>query len=606
MSKITKFMAVFAVLVGCLVFVEAQNIVVGTYKGYKVKLKYYKGTPDDIESLEYGLVTELNKKVSKMENQIRELNKTVDDLRRQTGGKSPAEVMELRAQVWALEKKIKDLQDSVSEIVRPYEFALKGKTDTINGLVAYIQELEAQRKGGSGKTGDLKKQIAQLNKDLAAQQKKQAELDDRIEQLNKDLSLKQSKESELNEQIVQLNSELEVQRGKETELRNQIAQLEKNMGAQQKGKGDKTEELKNQIAQLNKELASKQSKETELSDQIAQLNRELETERQKETELRQEISVLREENNKLSAQIAETQSFPPKTDEPPTLPHMGDIVASGHHIGIQYRIGMPFVFNQLLAQTDGESRKIWTKNLTLSHQVGLFYGSPSLSDKVPFSLGAGLEYGRVSLAAGIGHLNDTVGNAVDADNDIYSAFLEYRNVVEKVTLHYVSVPLTLSFGRPRNDKVCGYGQIAIAPAFCVAHTLSSTGNYDCTGHYSQMSGCDVDFYLDDFSPLGFGSNLDVNKETKVADVSRFLLTGRLSAGLYMPLCSTRKQHTCQWVFKVGVNVDFSITTVAKEMASDSSMPDAIYRLSQYNLLSGHGCRIVNPGLEVGLVYIIKK
>ena len=593
MGKILKFMAVFAVMFGCLAFVKAQNIVVGTYKGYTVKMRYYKGTPDDIENLEYGLVTELNKKVSKMESKIRELNKTVDELKKRTDVKSPAEVMELRAQVWALEKKIKELQDSVSIIVNSYEFALEGKTDSINSLVTYIHELEAQKTGGGGKTGDLKKQIEQLNKDLKEQKKKEEELDNQIVQLNKDLSSKQLKERELNEQIAQLKKDLKAQQERETELSNQIVQLEKILESQQKGKGDETEELKNQIEKLKKELSSKQSRENELSDQLAQLDRVLKEEQAKETALHQEISELKDQNKELSAQVTGGEAPPPQT------------AASGHHIGIQYRIGLPIVFNQLLSQTDSRGKGIWRRNLTLSHQVGLFYGSPSLSDKVPVTLGIGVEYGKVGLAAGIGHLNDTI-DAVDADNDSYSAFLEYQNIVENVTLHYVSVPLTLSFGQPRNDRVSGYGQISLVPSVCISHTLVSTGTYGRTGHYSQLAGHDVDLYLDDFAPLGFGSNLDVNKETKVADVSRFLLSGRLSAGFYVPFCNLRKKNTCNCIFKFGVNVDFTFTTVAKEMASEASMSDAVYRLNQYNLLTGHGCRFVNPGLEVGLIYIIKK
>ena len=98
----------------------------------------------------------------------------------------------------------------------------------------------------------------------------------------------------------------------------------------------------------------------------------------------------------------------------------------------------------------------------------------------------------------------------------------------------------------------------------------------------------------------------MNEETKVADVSRFLLSGRLSAGFYVPFCNLRKKNICNCIFKFGVNVDFTFTTVAKEMASEASMSDAVYRLNQYNLLTGHGCRFVNPGLEVGLIYIIKK
>ena len=581
MNRLIKFIFLSVILTVGYTAAEAQNIVVGKYNGYNVKVKYYKGTPDDIETLEYGLVTELNKKVARLEGQIRDLNKALEDKTKSGNGSSSATVMELRKQVWDQEKKIVELRDSVLMMADNTQ-DIKELTDSINGLnarnddlAARLRDLQSQQggKGDKGKEKELKNQIAQLEKELKTSKEQSSELDRLLAEKQSEIARLSSLQAKIDESEAK-NKQLSKQ---VDELTEQNRQLSNQIGNQTTQKGEESEQI---------------GKLTEKNQQLSAQVGELEGQNQQLTE---QVDALTKANKQL-VQDAKNRGV-----------YVADAsAASGHHIGLQYRIGIPFVFNQLLAQTDGESRKIWTKNLTLSHQVGLFYGSSSLSSKVPVTLGVGLEYSRVNLAAGIGHLNDTIGNAVDADNDSYSAFLEYRNVVEKVALHYVSVPLTLSFGQPRNDKVSGYGQITIAPGFCVAHTLSSTGTYDCTGHYSQLSGYDVDLYFDDFAPLGFGRNLDVNEGTKVADVSRFLLTGRLSAGLYMPLCNTRKGNTSQWVFKVGVNVDFSITTVAKEMASDSSMPDAIYRLSQYNLLSGHGCRIVNPGLEVGLVYIIKK
>ena len=278
---------------------------------------------------------------------------------------------------------------------------------------------------------------------------------------------------------------------------------------------------------------------------------------------------------------------------------------SGHHIGVQYRIGLPQILNPLLAQKDVFDEKIWCRSTTLAHHVGLFYGSPSLANNFPLTIGVGIEYGKINFKARIGNLADTVFNAVDADNDTYTAFLSY-SITECASLHYVSVPLTLSLGQPRQDRISGYGQLTLAPSVCVAQNLIYSGTYNHHGHYSQLSGNEVDLYLDDMASLGFGNGFNINEVQKEVSLNRFVLMGRLAAGFYVPLCKTYNGNTSPCVFKVGVSMDFSLTSIAKDIGSDESMPEATYRLRQFNLLNGKGCRFVNPALEVGLIYILAK
>ena len=276
------------------------------------------------------------------------------------------------------------------------------------------------------------------------------------------------------------------------------------------------------------------------------------------------------------------------------------------HIGLQYRIGLPQLLNPLLSQMDGQGEKIWSRNLTLSHHVGLFYGTASLVENFPLSVGVGVEYDQLRFKAGIGHLDNTIQQAMDADNDPYTAYLSCDNVLEDITLRYVSIPFSLSLGQPYMDRISGYGQFTIAPSICVAQKLSSSGIYSLAGYYSQLSGSDVDLYMDDVSSLGFGSGFEVADVQKSVSVSRFVLVGRLSAGFYLPLCNLKKGKSSPCVFKMGVSVDITCTPIAKDLGNDTAMPEAQYRLQQYNLLNGQGCRYVSPALEVGLLYLIKK
>ena len=268
------------------------------------------------------------------------------------------------------------------------------------------------------------------------------------------------------------------------------------------------------------------------------------------------------------------------------------------HIGLSYSFGVPLMFSPVMSQKDGLGQKIWSRQMTFAYQVGFYWGSRSLVNNGSLSLGVGIEYSRMRFAAGIGYLSDILDGAVDRDNDLYTAYLTYKNVEETATLHYLGIPLTLSIGQPYHDRISSYAQITLVPSFCLSSSFSVSGFYDHEGYYSAM-----DLTLSDFQSLGFGHNMSLgNKEN--LDVNRFLLTGRVAGGIYLPLCQTQKGKTSPWVVKLGVKLDFSITSMAKSLPEEASFPNATYRLNQYNLMSSDVCRFVNPGLEVGIMYIV--
>ena len=414
----------------CVNVLFGQNVVTGKYKGHIVKMKYYKGSPDDIQYLEYGLVTELNKTVSRLESEKSALQKELNKL--------------------------------------------KGKTPS------------------SGSDDSLQMRLLIQERDILVQNKKIDSLTSRVQVLNDSL----------------------------TNLRRYM------------------------------------------------VNRE------------------------------------------PTSGHITPVTKSNSlergHFGISYRMGIPVVFNALLSQKDLSGQSVWDRRLTLSHQIGLYWGSRSLARQGSFSLGLGFEYSRVRLSAGIGHLSETLPQSTDNDGDSYTAYLTYNNVIEDATLHYLNIPLTMSVGQPLNDRVSGYGQITLAPSFCVGSSLNATGMYNSAGHYSQLGGVEVDLDLNDPAlGLDFGDDILIGDREKSVSVNRFVLLGRISGGFYLPLCNTHKGKTSQWVVKLGLNVDLTLTPIAKALDSDESYPDAVYRLNQYNILAGKGCRFVNPSLEVGLLYIFK-
>lgn len=574
----------------------AQNVVVGKYKGHNVKVRYYKGNPDNIELLEYGLVTELNSKIKKLEGQVSDLKKKLAGSPQPGGGES-ATVMELRAQVWAHEKEIKELRDSIEDInthgMDPLVDSILALNQQNESLAEQIRELEEKKTGKGNKVVVYKEQISQLENQLKETKESNSMLDRNLKETTALLAQKRREVEQLNADMQSLNLQKESLAKTIGENEKSIASLQKELAeARKSGSSAPSQALQEQLSKFQKQLDDLTARNTDLAEQVERLKSANQTLTESNKSLEKTNQSLASDNEKLKKQLEECQG--------------GAAGGSGHHIGVQYRVGLPQLLNPLLSQEDGQGKRIWTKNITLSHHVGLFYGSASLTKNFPLTIGVGVEYGKVAFAAGIGHFADTIQQAVDADNDIYTAYMSYDNISENVALHYVSLPITLSIGQPRTDRITGYGQITLAPSVCVANTLMTTGTYNRAGYYSQLAGCDVDLFLDDMPSLGYGNGYRVSEVQKEVEVSRFVLMGRLSAGFYLPLCNTGKGKTCPCVFKMGVSVDFSLTSIAQELDTEAAMSESVYRLGQYNLLNGKGCRFVNPVLEVGLIYIIEK
>lgn len=575
----------------------AQNVVVGKYKGHNVKVRYYKGNPDNIELLEYGLVTELNSKIKKLEGQVSDLKIKLAG-QPQPGGGETATVLELRAQVWAHEKEIKELRDSI-ENLNAYGMSLVDSILALNrqneSLAEQISELEARKGGKGGKVDKYIEQIRQLETQLKEAKESNGTLDGDLKETTALLAQKRREVEQLNADMQSLNLQKESLTKTIGENEKSIASLQKELAEARKG-GANDHALQEKLTKIEKQVEDLTARNRDLTVQVDRMESTNRTLTENNQKLEDQNRILEAKNRALTEAL----------EKGGVTANPSATCGYGHHIGVQYRVGLPQLLNPLLSQEDGQGERIWTKNITLSHHVGLFYGSASLTKNFPLTIGVGVEYGKVGFAAGIGHLADTIQLAVDADNDAYTAYMSYDNISEKVVLHYVSLPITLSIGQPRTDRITGYGQITLAPSVCVANTLMSTGTYSRAGHYSQLAGCDVDLYLDDMPSLGYGNGYRVSEVQKEVAVSRFVLMGRLAAGVYLPLCNTGKGKTCPCVFKMGVSVDFSLTPIAKELDTEAAMPESTYRLGQYNLLNGKGCRFVNPVLEVGLIYIIEK
>lgn len=277
------------------------------------------------------------------------------------------------------------------------------------------------------------------------------------------------------------------------------------------------------------------------------------------------------------------------------------------HVGAYYRIGSPLLFNSLLNQKEG-SERFWHRQL--SHQIGVYWNSASFSDKLPMTYGVGLEYSWMKFSAGIGQLSDSPYKFMDNDGDSCTAYLTYNNLRETATLRYISIPLIFSIGAPRADRISGYFQVSLIPSFLLKDSLSVGGKYSCMGHYDTISNQWVNLNLTNFPDLGFVENQDIGgKRTNNSKVmNRVVFSGRLSGGVYIPLCNTAKGQTSKWVVKLGANLDLSGPyKMRKEIESDPSKINNLDQyLSLYKIFSGSGSWSVNPSLEFGILYMFNK
>lgn len=464
--------------------------------------------------------------------------------------------------------------DSKNDYIEKFDYDGEDIDKKINELNEKIKTLNEKIKTQSSTTSD--KEINQLKKDY---KKCKEELD----------SCRTKKTESLEDKLARIQKQSLLD-----SLQNNISRLNKLVDSLQQivvsGNNDNCDET---IVSLKNTINEKVEVINNLKDDLTKqekVNKQLVAQNE---DKKKKISTLNSKVQQLEQHITELME-----NRTPSENHS--------HIGLYYRIGLPILINGLLKQNDADGQSIWHKSMRVSHNIGFQWSSASLSKKTPILLGVGIEYSRIHLSAGIGDLSETIHDAIDADQCNYTAYLRYQNITEDVALSYISLPLTLTLGQPYTNRISGYGHFTIAPAFCVAKKLHAYGSYNLSGYYSEIDGNEVDLLLDDYIPqLGFGQNLSNSQIEKNSTINTFVLFGRISGGMYIPLCNLKKGKTSPCLLKMGLNLDFSITPIAKKADINTSLPDAHYNLNEYNILSGSNSRIINPSFEIGLVYIIK-
>ena len=197
------------------------------------------------------------------------------------------------------------------------------------------------------------------------------------------------------------------------------------------------------------------------------------------------------------------------------------------------------------------------------------------------------------------YYSETFDGIYDNDGDIYNLNRDYYDVSEKVSLSYISVPLFVAFGQPYSNKLSVYGKLTIIPMLNISKSITASGTYTSTGYYPQW-----DVTLHDIPELGFNTDAQCYNNDMNMNVSSFILTGSLSAGVYYPLCNLNMNADgSQFVLKGGVRLDYTLMSVAGKPSTED-IANAKYHLGTYNTIEN--TNVFSPIIEIGLVYLLKK
>ncbi len=236
----------------------------------------------------------------------------------------------------------------------------------------------------------------------------------------------------------------------------------------------------------------------------------------------------------------------------------------------------------------------WDKSHPISSQFGLVYEQPM----GPVSLGIGLGISNYKFKATFSNFEETLEGLTDIDNDRYNAICSYKDVKENVSLLYLDIPIVLSIGQPRVHRIGAYCKIGITASINLQNKFKGEGKYNISGYYPEW-----DVVIHDVDELNFRSDASCYEDADYK-VNKLVLWGNLAGGVYLPLSKIKEGKDARYILKLGARCDYSLNTISKQLTELYS--GAAYHINQSNILSGKGTRILSPGFEIALIFMLAK
>lgn len=261
-----------------------------------------------------------------------------------------------------------------------------------------------------------------------------------------------------------------------------------------------------------------------------------------------------------------------------------------YSVGIDVGLGVSLFTNKM--------NDFWNKNNTSNQHISVYFQTGSLLNKLLLSVGIGVGFDNMPIKAQFNYYSVTIADMVDNDGDNYDLTMSYYDVKETGSLNYINIPVFVTIGQPYPNKLSLYAKLAIVPMINMNKTATFTGTYTSTGYYKQW-----DVTIHDIPELGFLTDEKFDEKVDLG-VNTFVLSGSLSAGVYIPLCNLNKNpNGSNFVFKGGVRLDCTFIPIVKQVSNDFS-ESTIQYLGAHN--SFENSNVISPIVEIGLVYLFKK
>lgn len=247
-------------------------------------------------------------------------------------------------------------------------------------------------------------------------------------------------------------------------------------------------------------------------------------------------------------------------------------------IGVEFHAG-PVLYGKTVNEQ-------WQKEMQLSKQASIYYGTARLTPSFPLSFEAGVNINQVAMKATMKGYEKTVEDLVDIDGDSYSGQYTFSDPSERLSLTYLGIPLRVCFGQPTRNTVSVYAKLGVTPSFLMSNKFENNGTYTLTGRYEQY-----DLTLSDIEDLGFVNDASCYTDESKPETKTFVLWGNVALGACVPFGKSPVQ------LNFGVKADCSLTSIGKAGKADVLTEGT-------GLLQNEG-RIIIPSVTVGIVYTLK-
>lgn len=265
---------------------------------------------------------------------------------------------------------------------------------------------------------------------------------------------------------------------------------------------------------------------------------------------------------------------------------MANVNMPGKSYFLNINLGPSKIVNQDISDLN------WQASNNMGYRVEFGYYKKSRSMPL-LAYGLGLDISSYGTEISIGSLRDTLPGLLDLPEvfprDMLEKRVEMRNLVEETQLIYLSVPLFLELGNANIDKTGYFLRFGVKVSTPISDAFSGSGSYNVKGYYP-----DYGLEISGVPELGFVSNAGMYTGDPMYELSPFVFSGFLSAGLTRPIANS-------WIARIGAQYIHGFNDVSKNNNSNGDLNINKNHLLE-NTTSVTNTRLF--GIELGIQYVI--